>query len=149
MIARGNGDRRGRRGDRGGRHDSATGAHSAHAGRLTLDRLRPGERATVVDVGDEDVRVQAIRLGLGEGADVRLATRIPAGPIVIRLGRQEIAVGRKLARRIVVDRAAEAAHVGHGRGAVRGRGAGPGRGAGRRGRHGLEAGEIEGTDESL
>lgn len=46
----------------------------------------------------------ALRFGVAEGAQVDCAIRIPAGPIVVRSGRQEIAIGRGLARRILVRR---------------------------------------------
>ncbi len=68
----------------------------------TLDRVRPGETFEVTEVGDERARVNALRFGMGEGACLDCVTRIPAGPIIVRVGRQEIAVGRKLARRIHV-----------------------------------------------
>lgn len=68
----------------------------------TLDRVRRGERMTVLGVDDEGARVHAIRFGMAEGATVSCVTRIPAGPIVLRSGRQEIAVGRELAKRIRV-----------------------------------------------
>jgi Fe2+ transport system protein FeoA len=41
---------------------------------------------------------------MAEGACVECVTRIPAGPLVIKSGRQEIAVGRSLAKRISVRR---------------------------------------------
>ncbi len=68
----------------------------------TLDKARRGDRLIVVDVGDERARVHAIRFGMCEGACVSCVTRIPAGPIVLRSGRQEIAVGRELAKKIRV-----------------------------------------------
>ncbi len=41
---------------------------------------------------------------MGEGATVSCVTTLPAGPVVLRSGRQEIAVGRGLARRIRIER---------------------------------------------
>lgn len=69
---------------------------------FTLDRMRRGDSCEVVSIGDEMARISAMRFGMSEGARVSCVTRIPAGPIVIRSGRQEIAVGRRLARRISV-----------------------------------------------
>lgn len=80
-----------------------------HAGRIkgrsgeapgTLAVLRAGEHATIESIEDEKARAQAIRFGMGAGAAVQCVTTLPGGPIVLRSGRQEIAVGRALARQI-------------------------------------------------
>lgn len=70
----------------------------------TLDCARRGERFEVVSVDHPDARVQALRFGVCEGARVECVSKIPAGPLVIRSGRQEIALGRSLAKRISVRR---------------------------------------------
>jgi Fe2+ transport system protein FeoA len=72
----------------------------------TLDCIRKGEKIEIVSVDDKNARVQALRFGMAEGACVECVTRIPAGPLVIKSGRQEIAVGRALAKRISVRRLA-------------------------------------------
>jgi Fe2+ transport system protein FeoA len=70
----------------------------------SLDSIRKGELIEIVSVDDQHARVQAVRFGIAEGACVECVTRIPAGPLVIKSGRQEIAVGRALAKRISVRR---------------------------------------------
>jgi Fe2+ transport system protein FeoA len=70
----------------------------------TLDCVRKGERCEIISVDDTNARVQALRFGVVEGASVECVTKIPAGPLVIKSGRQEIAVGRSLAKRISVRR---------------------------------------------
>lgn len=70
----------------------------------TLDLVRKGDRIEIVSVDDAHARVQALRFGVAEGACVECVTRVPAGPLVIKSGRQEIAVGRSLAKRINVRR---------------------------------------------
>ena len=70
---------------------------------MTLDMVRRGDRVRILKIDDPQVRFQAIRFGIGEGADVRCAEKLPAGPIVLRRGRQEIAVGRGIARSISVE----------------------------------------------
>jgi len=70
----------------------------------TLDRARTGDELEILEVGDEHARMQALRFGMAEGACVTCVTRIPAGPLVVRSGRQEIAVGRHLAKQIRVRR---------------------------------------------
>jgi len=68
----------------------------------TLADAHPGDRLVVTHVDNDHARITALRFGMAEGACVRCVTRIPAGPIVLRAGRQEIAVGRSLARQIGV-----------------------------------------------
>lgn len=73
----------------------------------TLADARVGQHLLVTRVDDPHARVTALRFGMAEGACVRCVTRVPAGPIVLKSGRQEIAVGRELARRISVRPVAE------------------------------------------
>lgn len=68
----------------------------------TLAALREGESATIATIPDDTARAQALRFGVGEGATVECLNVLPGGPLVLRAGRQEIAVGRGLARRITV-----------------------------------------------
>jgi ferrous iron transport protein A len=70
----------------------------------SLDCVRKGDRIEIVSVDDKNARVQALRFGMAEGACVECVTKIPAGPLVLKSGRQEIAVGRALAKRISVRR---------------------------------------------
>lgn len=69
---------------------------------FTLDRMARGQSCEVLGIDDEMGRITALRFGMSEGAQVSCVTRIPAGPVVVRSGRQEIAIGRALARRITV-----------------------------------------------
>lgn len=66
----------------------------------TLSVLRPGEHAVIAEIPDDRARAQALRFGMGVGAPVLCVCVIPGGPVVLRSGRQEIAVGRGLARSI-------------------------------------------------
>ncbi|HEX2988829.1 MAG TPA: FeoA family protein [Chloroflexota bacterium] len=70
---------------------------------MTLDMVHRGERVRILNIGDPQVRIQAIRFGIGEGSDVQCAEKLPSGPIVLRRGRQEIAIGRGIARNIAVE----------------------------------------------
>ena len=78
------------------------GVASEFCEHCTLDAIRSGEHIEILGVDDEHARIQALRFGMAEGACVQCITRIPAGPLVLRSGRQEIAVGRNLAKRIRV-----------------------------------------------
>lgn len=69
----------------------------------TLAGLRPGQQAIIEAIDDNVARAQATRFGMGAGATVSCVTTVPGGPVVLRSGRQEIAVGRGLARRIRVQ----------------------------------------------
>lgn len=70
---------------------------------LTLDRVRRGQVLRITALPDGIFRAQALRFDLGEGAVVTCREVIPAGPVVVVRRRQEVAIGRDLARRIVVE----------------------------------------------
>lgn len=72
----------------------------------SLDTVRVGEYLEIVSVDDDHARMQAVRFGMSEGACLECITRIPAGPLVLKSGRQEIAIGRTLAKRITVRKRA-------------------------------------------
>lgn len=80
---------------------------------MGLDGIRQGEEVEIIEVAGEQARLHALRFGVCQGSCVRCVTRIPAGPIVVESGRQEIAIGRGLARRIRVRKvgAADARRV--------------------------------------
>ena len=84
--------------------DGLTGLIPVVLDLCTLDCVHKGDRFEIVSVDDAHARVQALRFGVAEGACVECVTRVPAGPLVIKSGRQEIAVGRSLAKRINVRR---------------------------------------------
>jgi len=71
-----------------------------------LDCVRKGDLLEIVSVDDDHARIQALRFGISAGACVECVTKIPAGPLVLKSGRQEIAVGRSLAKRINVRKLA-------------------------------------------
>lgn len=76
----------------------------------SLDCVRAGDHLEIISVDDDHARVQAMRFGMSAGACVQCVTRIPAGPLVLKSGRQEIAVGRSLAKRIQVRKRHHAHH---------------------------------------
>jgi ferrous iron transport protein A len=57
----------------------------------------------IVSLPPGATRTWALRFGLAEGAGVCCTVRLPQGPVVIRRGQQEIAIGRDLARGIAVE----------------------------------------------
>ncbi|MBO8137622.1 MAG: ferrous iron transport protein A [Desulfotomaculum sp.] len=70
---------------------------------MTLDTVKRGQSCRIVSIPDNGVRAQAIRFGISEGEIVVCDEVIPAGPIVLRKRRQQIALGRKLAASIIVE----------------------------------------------
>lgn len=71
----------------------------------TLDKVKRGQKVEICRIPDDQVRAQAIRIGVSEGTVVICKEKLPAGPIVISKGYQELAVGRGLARKIAVKEA--------------------------------------------
>lgn len=70
---------------------------------MTLDRIKRGCCCKIVSLPSEQVRAQCIRFGICEGETVTCCEVVPAGPVVIKKNRQEIAIGRALAGRIEVE----------------------------------------------
>ncbi len=70
---------------------------------MTLDRVKKGQIIKILSIPDPDVRAQAIRFGIAEGAVVTCDEVVPAGPVVLRKNRQQIAMGRRLAGTIIVE----------------------------------------------
>lgn len=72
---------------------------------MTLEQAKKGEKLIVMNIMDPEMRIKAIRFGIMEGAEVTCMEKLPSGPVIIQKGKQELAIGRGLARRIVVESA--------------------------------------------
>ena len=70
---------------------------------MTLDQTMPGQHFVIRAIEDQFARLQAIRFGIAEGAQATCQTVLPGGPVVLRKGKQEMALGRNLANRIRVE----------------------------------------------
>ncbi len=70
---------------------------------MTLDGAKRGQRVKILSIPNDMIRTQAIRFGIAEGAVVTCREIVPAGPVVIAMHNQEIAIGRNLARNITVE----------------------------------------------
>lgn len=69
----------------------------------TLLDMRTGNDGSIVSLpADDELRSQCIRLGLYIGARCVCVQRLPGGTIVLEINRQEIALGKSLARSIGV-----------------------------------------------
>jgi Fe2+ transport system protein FeoA len=69
---------------------------------LTLDKIEIGNRYSVVSIPTGTLRSQLLRLGISEGQAIFCLSRLPGGTMVIKLNRQEIALGSTLAKKIMV-----------------------------------------------
>ncbi len=69
---------------------------------MSISDLRRGQSATIGHIPREQLRVQLLRFGITAGCQVSCHTNIPFGPVVLRFGKQEIALGRELARQVEI-----------------------------------------------
>ncbi len=70
---------------------------------MTLDEAKEGQRCRILALPGRGVRAQAIRFGINEGELITCTGVIAGGPIIVTRNRQEIAIGRGLARKIVIE----------------------------------------------
>lgn len=70
---------------------------------VPLILVRAGNLVKIISVPKGTLRAQFIRLGISEGERVTCLERLPGGTIVIQKNRQQIALGHKLAREILVQ----------------------------------------------
>ncbi|WXR61828.1 ferrous iron transport protein A [Peptostreptococcaceae bacterium AGR-M142] len=70
---------------------------------MKLSSIKKGESVKIMSIPDENIRVQAIRIGLYEGAKLVCFEKIPSGPVILKNRFQEIAIGRNLANSIVIE----------------------------------------------
>jgi ferrous iron transport protein A len=77
-------------------------SHKKGAIAMTLAQAKRGQFVEITAIPNDAIRAQAIRFGIAEGAKIECAEKLPAGPVIICKGRQEIAIGRKLAENIEV-----------------------------------------------
>ena len=71
---------------------------------MTLDMAQKGQVLLIKKVERDDVRPQAMRLGLYEGALWECRECIPNGPVILQSDFCEIAVGKKIAEQITVTK---------------------------------------------
>jgi len=69
---------------------------------MSLSELRRGQAATIDQIPDETLRTQLLRFGIATGSRIFCHVRLPFGPIVLRFGGQEIALGRRIAEQISI-----------------------------------------------
>lgn len=70
---------------------------------MTLDKVATGTVVGIKKIPDGPAKISLIRMGITEGTRVICKLNIPYGPVVLKCHRHEIAIGRKLARSIVIE----------------------------------------------
>lgn len=69
---------------------------------MTLADASIGDKLTVVRTTTDEMTLQALRFGIGEGAELTVEKSIPGGPVIVVKNHLEIAIGRELAGQIEV-----------------------------------------------
>ena len=77
--------------------------HCLGGAAMQLDKVNRGQVVRITGIPDHRTRLHAIRFGLAEGDVVTCQEVVPAGPIVVSHNKREIAIGRKLAKAILVE----------------------------------------------
>ena len=70
---------------------------------MTLDKVKKGKKVKILSINNKEIKTQAIRIGLFEGAVFYCSEKLPGGPVVLQNKLQEIAIGKGLAESIVVE----------------------------------------------
>jgi Fe2+ transport system protein FeoA len=71
---------------------------------MCLTEIRRGQSVHVTRIEDDKIRTQMIRFGISEGSRLKCLEKIPFGPFMVKHNRQEIAIGREVAKKIFVKR---------------------------------------------
>jgi Fe2+ transport system protein FeoA len=71
---------------------------------LTLEQAKVGDVLLIRRILDPETATIAMRIGVSEGEVLHLASKIPGGPVVIRRGSMEIALGREICKGIEVEK---------------------------------------------
>jgi Fe2+ transport system protein FeoA len=64
---------------------------------VTLSDCKEGQWLQVTGTEGEEMTIQSLRFGLGDGAKIQVQKNIKGGPVIISKNQLEIAIGRKLA----------------------------------------------------
>ena len=70
---------------------------------MTLDQATRGDTLKIVTVPSGQTGAQLLRLGIGNGSLVKCVLKLPGGPVVVRRGNMEVALGRRTAATVTVD----------------------------------------------
>lgn len=70
---------------------------------MVLAEVKKNQQFKILSIPNEIIRAQTIRFGINSGSIVSCDEVIPAGPVILRKNKQEIAVGNNLAKEITVE----------------------------------------------
>lgn len=73
---------------------------------MKMAEAKRGDKFKIMNIPDDMVRAKTMRFGISEGSVVYCVEKIPGGPIILKKNLQEIAIGRKLAKKITIDEVA-------------------------------------------
>lgn len=71
---------------------------------MNLADVKRGDKFKIINIPDQMIKAQTMRFGISEGSTVECAEKIPGGPVIVKKNLQEIAIGRKLANKITIDK---------------------------------------------
>lgn len=69
---------------------------------ISLSEIKEGKKLSLKKISN-GIRAKLIRLGFCEGDQVKCTSKIPGGPVVLKKGLQEIAIGNEFAKDIDVE----------------------------------------------
>jgi ferrous iron transport protein A len=71
---------------------------------ITLDRMKKGTRGTVLSVlGGHGAALRLSAQGIVPGMVVEKMSELRGGPVLVRVGGAQVALGRGLAKRVLVE----------------------------------------------
>jgi Fe2+ transport system protein FeoA len=70
---------------------------------VSLDSIGIGTSCDIISMPSGILKSQLLRFGFCEGQPILCLSKLPGGTIVIRLNRQEVALGSTLAKKIKVE----------------------------------------------
>ncbi len=71
---------------------------------MTLADMKDGNKFIVGKINDKQTRLQALRFGICEGSEIECSASLPGGPVILKKNLQEIAIGRRTAEKINVEK---------------------------------------------
>jgi Fe2+ transport system protein FeoA len=74
---------------------------------MLLSFLKRGEKGIITDIAHPTLRIEALRFGICIGQSIECCEVIPSGPVIVKKGNQEIAIGRQLANYITIKNLSE------------------------------------------
>lgn len=71
---------------------------------MTLISLKRGQKALVTGIDHPNLKIEALRFGIGVGQVLECVEMMPFGPIIVKKRNMEIAIGRELANVIQIEK---------------------------------------------